>query len=215
MNITPLVILLYRQTLNKINMATSPNQFKYRYFYNGDTLYGNNIDEVAKALVKASKNTSSQYSFSSAVVEVQRSMVPVHKSLVEQKLPKKSKKESPSLQEIAAGATSALKQIGGVCESQIVINRRAIICSACPKKSDTSGCGPCGFAGRVKTFVNGVKKLFGGGHTIPNELDKSYCDCCDCSLAMMLPAQIKDFKTSTVNDPERPKTCWIVKESNV
>lgn len=194
-------------------MATSPNQFKYRYFYNGDTLFGNSIDDVANSLVKASKNTSSPYSFSSAVVEVSKRMVPVHKNLVEQSFPKKVKSEAPSLQEIAAGATSALKQIGGICEDQTVINRRAIVCSACPKKKDTSGCGPCGFAGKVKSFVNGVKKLFGGGHTIPNQLDKSYCDVCDCSLAMMLPAQLVDFKLSTINDPERPKTCWIVKES--
>jgi hypothetical protein len=197
-------------------MATaSPNQFKYRYFYAGDTLYGNSIDSVAQALVNASKNTSKPYSFANAVVEVSRSMVPVHKSIVEQSFPRKAKKESPTLQDIAAGATSALKQIGGICEDQTVINRRAIICSACPKKKDTSGCGPCGFAGKVKTFVNGVKKLFGGGHTIPNMLDKSYCECCDCSLAMMLPAQIGDFTQKTVNDPERPQTCWIVKESKV
>lgn len=196
-------------------MATaSPNMFKYRYFYNGDTLFGNSIDEVANTLVKASKNTSKPYSFPSAVLEVQKSMVPVHKSLIEQKIPKKAKRDAPSLQEIAAGATSALKQIGGICEDQTVINRRAIICSACPKKSDTSGCGPCGFAGKVKSFVNGVKKMFGGGHTIPNGLDRSYCDVCDCSLAMMLPAQLKDFKASTVNDPERPKNCWIVLASN-
>jgi hypothetical protein len=195
-------------------MATSPNQFKYRYFYNGDTLYGNTIDDVANSLVKASKNTSSPYSFSSAVVEVSKRMIPIHKSLVEQSFPKKVKSEAPSLQEIAAGATSALKQIGGICEDQAVINRRAIICSACPKKSDTSGCGPCGFAGKVKNFVNSVKKMFGGGHTIPNELDKSYCECCDCSLAMMLPAQLKDFKEKTINDPERPKTCWIVMASS-
>lgn len=193
--------------------VASPNQFKFRYFYSGDTLYGNSVDEVARNLVNASKNTSSPYSFPSAVLEVQKSMVPVHKSFVEQKISKKSKRDAPSLQEIAAGATSALKQIGGICEDQTVINRRAIVCSACPKKSDTSGCGPCGFAGKVKSFVNGVKKMFGGGHTIPNELDKSYCECCNCSLAMMLPAQHKDFKDSTVNDPERPKTCWIVKES--
>jgi len=194
--------------------VASPNQFKYRYFYNGDTLYGNSIDSVANALVSASRNTSQPYSFASAVVEVQRSMIPVNRSVIGQSFPKEAKKDSLSLQEIYAGASSALKQIGGICEDQTVINRRAIICSACPKKRDTSGCGPCGWAGKVKTFVNGIKKLFGGGHTIPNELDKSYCDCCDCSLAMMLPAQLKDFKASTVNDPERPKTCWIVKESN-
>lgn len=194
--------------------ATSPNQFKYRYFYASDTLYGNSIDSIANALVKASKNTNSPYSFTSAVVEVTRNMVPVHRSIIEQTLPKKAKKEAPSLQEIAAGATAALKQIGGICEDQAVINRRAIICSVCPKKKDTSGCGPCGFAGKVKSFVNGVKKMFGGGHTIPNELDKSFCDVCDCSLAMMLPAKLTDFKSSTINDPERPKTCWIVLASN-
>ncbi len=194
--------------------ATSPNQFKYRYFYAGDTLYGNSIDGVANALVKASKNTKNPYSFASAVVEVSKSMVPVHKSVIAQSFPKKSKGDRPSLQEIAAGATSALKQIGGICETQEIINSRAIVCSSCDKKSDTSGCGPCGFAGKVKSFVNGVKKLFGGGHVIPNELDKSYCDVCMCSLAMMLPAKIGDFKASTVNDPERPKKCWIVKESS-
>lgn len=188
---------------------STPNNFKYRYFNRGEWLYGNSIDSIANAVSR-----QNGISFSQAVTIVSSQMVPVAKQVVEQSFKAKPNQGAGlKLQEISAGAMSAMHQISGSTESQSVINRRAIACSACSNKSTVSGCMSCGFGSKLVSWANGVKKMFGLGHTIPNDLDKQYCLSCSCSLAMMLPAKLSDFKKSTITDPSRPDKCWLKTES--
>jgi hypothetical protein len=187
----------------------SPAKYKYRYFHNGEWLLGNSIDKIAQTI-----SESDGISFTKAVAKVSGSLVPVSTAVVEQKFAKEEKvQKTMQLQQVTAGATSAMKQISGFSEEQSVINRRAIVCSACPNKDKVSGCMSCGFASKITKWANSVKKMFGGGHVIPNNLDKEFCKSCNCSLAMMLPANLSDFTEQTVNDPTRPDTCWIKTES--
>lgn len=183
--------------------APSPNKFKYKFFHLGDWYYGNSVDEIAKNIGMP---------FAKAVPIVNKGIIAINRVALDQKIGTGNITKKVTLSEMVAGATSALKQIVGTHETQEVINRRAIICSACPKKAETSGCKSCGEGGRLVKFVNNVKKGFGGGVEIPNDLGKLFCSICDCSLAMMLPAKIEDFKESTINNKNRPAECWLKKE---
>jgi ribosomal protein L37E len=185
----------------------NPNKFKYKVMYKGEFIYGNSVDAIANFIAS---DPNSSHTFSSASLLVSKNIIPVSKAISEQSFPSKSvKKKNKSLKEVSDGAAAALKQIGGITVPQSEINRRAIICSRCTNKSEVSGCRSCGFGKALVKFVNNVKKAFGGGVSIPNGLEGNYCNSCDCSLAMMLPASIEDFSETTRKDESRPKECWV------
>lgn len=186
----------------------SPSKFKYKVQYKGEIIYGNSIDSIANKIIKI---PGSSHNITSASLLVARSVVPVSKaiSVDSYQAPKKKSNGLKSLAEVSHGAAAVLKNIGGIVVSQQEVNRRAIICSSCPNKSEISGCRTCGFGKTLVTFVNNVKKAFGGGVSIPNGLEGNYCNSCDCSLAMMLPASLEDFSDSAKNDLSRPSNCWV------
>jgi len=202
-------MLDYAFVIKQDNNMSSPNNFKYRFRYNGEWIYGNSIDSIARSI----SNSNSSISYAVAVTMVSKNIAPVHKSNVDQVIsPANKVTKKLSIKDAVAGATSALKQIGGDTIPQEEINRRAIICSSCPKLSEISGCKSCGFGGKIVKLVNNVKQVFGFGVKIPNGLGSHFCDCCNCSLAMMLPANLIDFNESTRNDKTRPDSCWLKKK---
>ena len=178
--------------------------YKYRFYLNGEWIYGNTIDALARSV-----SNSSSHTYEEAFKIVSASLVPVVAKTSEQNFYSNNTRKKLALRDVEAGALSAMKQIAGITVEQSEINRRAIICSACPLVTDISYCGSCGGASKIVTFINKVKTFFGGGVTIPNGLGKRYCDACSCSLAMMLPAPLDQFLDSTKKDTSRPDTCWL------
>lgn len=198
-------MLGYAFVNSHVHKYMSPNKFKYRFHHKGEWIYGNSIDAIASSISR-----DGEMSFASAVTLVSRNMVPVHKSEVkDQVIPASKNTKALTLKEVSSGATAALKQIGGDTVPQLEIDRRAIICTGCPKLVPISGCKSCGFGGKLVKFINNVKRAFGGGVKIPNDLGSKYCDCCGCSLGMMLPANLIDFTDKTRNDETRPERCWL------
>lgn len=181
--------------------------YKYKINYNGDTYIGNSVDEVAKNI---SKDTSNNISFTEAVIFVNKSVIPVvHKPRPEASVSKNTKKQH-SLSEIANGAKAVLLQtFMDEVVDQTEIDRRGLICENCPKISEVSGCKACGMGKKIKEFGNKIRNWFGKGHRIPFGLEQNYCSVCECSLAMLLPAELSQIKKSTINDPDRPKNCWM------
>jgi len=126
----------------------------------------------------------------------------------------KSTKKGISFKDAVNGANALVSIVSGGNVVQNEINRRASICSKCPKLSTTSNCLSCGFAGKLNNFVNKVKNAFGKGFTIPDKMASKYCKVCNCSLAVMLPADLKYFNhEKDTNSSERPSTCWIKNEN--
>jgi len=197
-------MLGYAFVISHVHKYMSPNKFKYRFHYKGEWIYGNSIDAIANSISR-----DGERSFASAVTLVSKNMIPVYGEVKDQVIPASKNTKKVGIKEASAGAMSALKQIGGGTVPQEEINRRAIICSGCPKISDISGCRSCGFGGKLVKFVNNIKQAFGFGIKIPNDLSSKFCDCCDCSLGMMIPANLIDFQDKTRNDETRPERCWL------
>lgn len=115
------------------------------------------------------------------------------------------------------GAKAFIRLVGGDRVEQEEINRRAGICSAgnkggsCPKLAETSNCKSCGgFMGSLLSWVGKLKAMFNSSNfQIPNGLESSYCDCCGCSLALMLPSKIDAFKFEKSEQLKRPSFCWL------
>lgn len=90
-------------------------------------------------------------------------------------------------------------------------NRRGKICVACPKKKLTTDCYGCGFSSVLNKFINNLKSLFGKQVSLNPDLKGSYCDICDCALAIMIPSKISAFKEDKAKQDARPDHCWIKK----
>lgn len=178
--------------------------FKFQITFKGERYQGNSVDDIANYIAK-----DHGISFVTAVGIVNKSIIPVHVSQLKEFQPHLKPKKKVGLKEIKDGAVSAMRQISGDTVSQVEINRRSQICVGCPRLQDTGLCIPCGQGAALMKFVNGVKKLWGGGFDLSKDVKNSFCDVCDCSLAMMLPAPLDHFKEATKTDPTRPKNCWI------
>lgn len=181
--------------------------YKYRFFYKSQEYLGNSVDAIARAISRETK-----MSFTEAVVLVNKSIIPTVVGKPKEFNPESRHKIT--LSEAWTGAKSILKQeLGGDTVSQEQIMKRSAVCSGCPKRSEISGCTSCGFASKLKRWSNSLKKLFGGGYTIPNNLEKHFCSVCECALAGMLPAHISHFKPSEIVNVDRPNFCWMKKET--
>lgn len=125
----------------------------------------------------------------------------------------KEERKKKSLKEVVNGAFALVKVTSGNTVEQGEINRRASICTNCTLLSKATGCNSCGFAGRVASFVNKFKKSINHGFIVPNGLDSSYCNVCECSLVVMLPSQMSSFREKEEMNSSRPDHCWIKKSS--
>jgi hypothetical protein len=176
---------------------------KYSVKFRGEEFIGNTVEGIARSISK-SKNVPMQ----EIVLYVQNNMKLRKPKIKEPNFNLRGQRKI-SLTEAIHGATSAMKQIGGDSVDHQEIMRRAAICQSCPKRSEISGCASCGFGSKLVQFVNKIKKSFGGGVEIPNNLSREFCGVCQCSLGMMLPAPLDHFHSSTIEDPNRPDKCWL------
>lgn len=119
--------------------------------------------------------------------------------------------KAKGLSDYVKGATALVSVARGQTVPQEETNRRAIICSKCPRLEQIPGCMGCGLAGRIANAVKNIKKLFGKGFVIPNNLETKGCGVCGCALSVMLPAKIELF--SDKDQAERPDNCWVKKTS--
>lgn len=115
------------------------------------------------------------------------------------------------------GANAILKMAAGQVVDKTEMDRRAAICTACPKVSLTSDCVPCKMGKRVASIINGIRKMAGKQVNLPkvrNRAAKSmYCDSCQCSLMVMIPAKIKCFNEPEDKNQARPDNCWAKRGS--
>lgn len=178
---------------------------KYSVKFRGEEFIGNTVEGIARSISK-----SKGVPVEEIVLYVQNNMKLRQPKLKEPNYNLKGRRKI-SLTEAIHGATSAMKQVGGDSVDHSEILRRASICQVCPKRSEISGCASCGFGSKLVQFVNRIKKSFGGGVEIPNNLSREFCGVCECSLGMMLPAPKEHFHISTITDSERPDACWVRK----
>lgn len=179
---------------------------KYQILYENEIYRGNSIDAIANRIISDFPDVT----FPQAVTYVNKSIVPVVSKASTDFNPVSKVKPSLTIADIRAGATSAMKQIGGDNVSQEEITRRSNICVGCPALSDATICIPCGGLGKLRSFANSIKNFFtNSGYHIPKDVERSACSVCKCSLAMMIPAPLDHFRESTKTDPTRPARCWL------
>lgn len=124
------------------------------------------------------------------------------------------KPKSLTFNEIVTGAQAILRYTNGTSASSTEVTRRTNICIDCPMRSETSGCGPCGFAGRVAKFINGLRAKKKTEAPIDSRIKQSYCDVCKCSIPMMVLTKYEDFyQESSIKNNSRPDNCWLKQSS--
>lgn len=160
------------------------------------------------------------------IKKIQKERPSISKSIIEilvneksEEYEDKEKKKSVSFSQLVAGASAIVNVAKGSTVSQLEINRRAGICSSCviennPGLVPVGDCRACGFARRLSSWINKVKKDFGSGFIIPNGLEDKGCGACNCALAVMLPSKITAFDYEKDNQEARPNHCWVKKTSN-
>lgn len=121
-------------------------------------------------------------------------------------------KKKLTLNDYFTGGAALVGVVSGNTVNQDEIDRRSAICLGCKELEEMRGCSACGFAGKLSSLVNSVKHSFGGGYSLPNNLDRHSCGICKCSLAVILPSKIQAFKEKQF-DKTRPDICWIRKDS--
>jgi hypothetical protein len=178
---------------------------KYSVKFRGEEFIGNTVEGIARSISK-----SKGIPVSEIILYVQDNMK-LRKSKISEPNFNIKGRRKVSLTEAAHGAASAMKQIGGDSVDPQEILRRSAICQSCPKRSNISGCSSCEVGGKLMQFVNKIKKSFGTPVDIPNNLSREFCGVCECSLGMMIPAPLNHFHTSTIEDKNRPKFCWLKK----
>ena len=175
---------------------------RYSYIHNGEKILGNTPEAIAFRVAKTDPSPYQEiFERVNSAIRVNPQEPPSYK---EQKIIKKL-----SLKDYISGASALVSVAAGGAVSQEEINRRAVICTNCPKVTEIPGCHGCGLAAAVNETVNKVKKAFGGGYTIPNNLQFNGCGVCSCALSVMIPAKMSQFKKEEV----RPTHCWVNKKS--
>lgn len=128
--------------------------------------------------------------------------------------PVQAPKDGKSFSEVVNGAKAVVNVIKGEVAPQEEISRRAMICTSCPLKKETTDCVACGFGSRLATFINRLKKeVFTEPYKIPNGIEREYCSVCSCSLAMMIPSKMSAFNEDENKQEKRPDYCWVKKTS--
>ena len=179
---------------------------KYQILYENEIYRGNSIDAIANRIISDFPGVT----LAQASLYINKSIVPVVNKASKDFNPVSKVKPSLTIADIRAGATSAMRQIGGDNVSQEEINRRSNICAGCKAFSDATICIPCGGLGKLRSFANNIKNFFTGkGYHIPKDVERGACAVCRCSLAMMIPAPLEHFLESTKSDPARPSYCWL------
>ena len=186
---------------------------KLRLNYDSVVYLGDNMEELARN-IKKDFPKKSDHEIEGIVLSLKRKNDNIISSPNVYKVADKHKETlGVSLGDAKKGAMAILSGITDGYVDQEEINRRAIICTGCPNKNMTSGCRSCGAGKAITSFVNSVKKMFGKGFTIPNNLDQFYCKSCSCSLVPMLPSKMSAFRESPDKNKSRPAFCWVNKES--
>lgn len=136
---------------------------------------------------------------------------------IDRQTPLLKSKKSVSLAEAVSGAKALIKNVLGIAVSNEEIYRRSEICSnpnktgqPCPNLSKIGGCGTCGLAGKISKYVNDIRVQKKISHPMPVATKGQFCGVCDCSLDLMLPTKISDFKNEAPEqNSSRPDFCWL------
>lgn len=179
---------------------------RFSFNYKGDKVLGNSTEAIAFRIQKTGDSRSYEEILEQVNAEVYKNSesIPVSR-------PQSGVKKPLNLNDYINGAKAVVKVVSGQVAEQSEINRRAIICTNCSEKTEIPGCRGCGFTDTLNKSVNGIKKLFGKGFSIPNGLQGNGCNACGCALSVMLPSKMEQFneKPSVV----RPIHCWVNKQS--
>lgn len=185
----------------------SYNMHKLEIKYKGMIFRGDTTNEIHGSIMKylTKRKIAAEINLFEIVEENSKL---IQKRKVKEKFAEPSKKKI-NFDKARNGAIALLSVTVEGAVDQSEINRRASLCTNCPKVNKVSNCFACGFGGAIVRFVNGLKKLFKSGFTIPNNLESRYCGVCNCALAMMLPSKMEAFKENLKDNQSRPSHCWV------
>lgn len=181
-----------------------------RLKYRGQVFLGNNKELLYDNIIEYYKNKTPVDSDLKRIINIHSTGHPQNKNIEG----KKKHKKKIYFKDAVSGAKAILSNAVGLVVSQDEINRRSGICQTCIMKDSTSDCMACGFANKLSGFMNRLKKSFGMGFVIPNNLDGTFCHVCSCALAIMLPSKLSAFNETPEKQAERPDHCWIKKTSS-
>lgn len=178
-----------------------------KVYYKGYNYKAENNESLVKKIAKEYKK-----------IKIKDIASYVEENAKEYTLEEKEKSEL-TFKKMVAGASAIINVTKGSVVTQAEINRRASICQSCKEKGgpgvvSTGECRPCGFAARLATWINNVKRDFGKSFTIPNNFEDKGCGSCMCSLAVMLPSKISAFDYEKDSQNTRPDHCWVKKTGN-
>jgi hypothetical protein len=176
---------------------------------NAITIYGKDLNDLTVNVINWRQHNSEKGPIEYNQVYNQVRSQNLHQPEV--KITKHKKTRSiKSFHETLNGAKALVKVSLGQHVSQTEFDRRAEICSSCPKLSLTSDCIGCGAAGRIANNVRKLSSEFGKTYNIPSNkygpITRQYCGVCECSLALMLMAKIGQFSESTQKSSSNYKT---------
>lgn len=183
---------------------------KYSFTIGGNLFLGGTEEDLTRMVVSHYATNGIEVVEDEIRAFVKKSKTIYIPGIVEHNPGKEKKKLT--FDRVLSGANAVIKDIAGLTVSQVEVNRRGSICSSCPLVSETKGCMGCGFAKTLAKWGNKLKSLINRPNmVIPEGLENKYCDFCKCSLYVMLPSEINNFKET--NSTQRPNHCWINPES--
>lgn len=180
---------------------------RYRVPYKGELIIGSSAEKIAETIVK-----HGVLSYEDSLVYVKAQLKEYSPEPQANTFIRNPEKKELGLSDYVSGALAVVSIVKGSSVSQEEINRRAIICSSCPKLDDIKGCMPCGLAKRIADSVNKIKSLFGAAFNMPNGLNSKGCGVCKCALSVMLPSKMSQFTEQ--DQSTRPNHCWVKRTSN-
>jgi hypothetical protein len=179
-------------------------KYKYTFVWKGQLRSFDNEDKNALLADVSAYLNKNNINFTQAdlskAIDRQSKLTPTKKKL--------------ALRDVVAGANAVIRYMGGSSVSNDEIIRRSFICEGCPLIEKIGGCGPCGAAGKISSFVNNVRQKMGISIAIPNQTKNSYCGICGCSLALLVVTRKENFhKESSEENSKRPDRCWLKETS--
>lgn len=190
---------------------------KYKVYYKGIWWIGDTQEKIIKKILDTHPNIKSSIIQNVVTNGLVFNEKPMRKYGWSKK-DKKLKQEPISFDQMVRGANALVKVVSGNTVSQEEINRRSSICSSCLVDGEygvisTNECRPCGFAKNLNNYINKLKRSFGKGFEIPNNLSDKGCIVCKCALSVMLPSQMDSFNYEGDKQDKRPHHCWVKKSS--
>lgn len=198
-----------------LNQSGIMSNYKYRFNLGDVSFYGDSDEEIIARIKGFYISRNIDININEYIPLVKKGKKTNNNNIKNQLEGAGPAKKNKSFDQVLNGAKAIIKNEAGMTASQEEINRRAKVCTNCPLLSDVTNCKACGFGSSfAKWMKKSIKALLPHrkeSFTIPNSLADKYCSFCSCSLFVVLPSEMNNFKET--NSQLRPENCWINPES--